>query len=390
MAHGLMRVTTMLGYCFLTMAVCHAERLGDAAINDALINNVASEMAEPVVVKASPLGMAPASALSQKVTDQSPLGSAVVFVSRASTTAQYRAHQQVAKGFEITTLAPFETLILPPGATAQMLDAVDGALPDAVRSVVTWGESALALVEPFEAQAPILAAGLSEPVSGYQYLDRQITYRADPLKLMAKAKELIPALKTVHVVVASDASPWLIDHMQVVLAERGLKLAVHFVGSLREAAQAYPKVLLALNPAEEALWLSPSQPAGAHVFLPLILKSAWKRRIAVVSSQASQVERGVLLGITTDLGVHGAELAGIEKQMYRLTFEKEGAKAEGGDRHLGPERDGSVGQDPSALFASGATRLAINKRAAARLGIQLMPHHIEDIAMVMPLQTQRE
>lgn len=364
MAQALTRVSTLLGYCFLTMAVCHAERLGDAAINDALINHDAANMA--------------------------PLGSAVVFVSRASTYAQYRAHQQVAKGFENTTLAPFETLILPPSANAQMLDAVEGALPDAVRSVVTWGENALALLEPFEAQAPILAAGLSEPVSRYQHLDRQITYRADPLKLMAKAKELIPALKTVHVVVASDASPWLIDHMQVALAERGLNLAVHVVDSLREAAQAYPKVLLALNPAEEALWLSPSQPAGAHVFLPLILKSAWKRRIAIVSSQASQVERGVLLGVTTDLGVHGAELAGIEKQMHRLKLEKEGATAEHGDRHLGSERDGAVDQRASELFASGATRLAINKRAAARLGIQLMPHHIEDIAMVMPLQTQRE
>lgn len=307
----------------------------------------------------------------------------VFFVSRAFSQAQYAAHQQVAKGFEHTTLAPFETLILPPAVDDQALASVRSALPEQVRSVVTWGESALALVQSLGQEAPILAAGLTAPVAGQENTEVQITHQADPVVLIEKVIDLMPDIKTVHVVVDPQAAAWLIDYMHGALMRRGRELVVHKAGNLREAAQVYPKVLLSINPAEEALWLSPNQPDGAEVFLPLILKSAWKRRIATFSNQVSHVEKGVLLGVTTNLLDHGGELASIENIMHRNSLHPVSLKNARSGLNIGDQHEQS-GNVPTP-FASRATRLAINKRAAARLGIQLMPHHIEDIAVVMPL-----
>lgn len=290
----------------------------------------------------------------------------VLFVARAMSASQLSAYDKVARGFEETSLATLESIIVQPMSDDLALMAFRQSLSEKLsgrnaRTAVVWGAAGIGLLAPLKKDFPVLAVGLTQPGQETFAYRQEISRFADPAVLVDKAVELVPTIKTVHVVADTKASDWILAYMRRELAKQRMTLQVHAAATLEETAQAYQRVLMQLNPAEEAVWLPPLQPYGAQALLPLVLKSAWKRRIVTFSNHLNHVEQGVFLGVTMNLSDYGSELASIEQSMHVAQSSREA-------RH----------------FASRSARLAINARTAARLGLKLMPHHLEDVEMVLP------
>lgn len=350
------KVMGCLGVLLLGFVMGSAESHADISV-DVEARIMASLEPSQVQTQSLPLqseATSPPAAISDRQARQ------ILFLSRAGSLSELKGHQYAALGFERSTLSSVQTLLLPPLSDVQAQSRLRESLSKAgqIRTVITWGEGAVALADSVTLGAPSLVAGVSGPLEGVRGL--QVVRQPDPAILISGTKQFMPALEKVHVVTDAEASGWLLAHMRQALAERDMQLIVHSAKQATEQARAYRQVLLSLDPAREALWLPSGRGAVTETLLPLILKVAWQRRMPVLTSQIEHVEQGVLLGVTTDLQAQGAAVASFEQQ-----------------GHQTPALDG-------VRLVSGATRLALNRRAAERLGITLLPHHLEQFAYVVP------
>lgn len=174
------------------------------------------------------------------------------------------------------------------------------------------------------------------------------TLAPDPALLFAHLRRLMPGVKRVSVVVDPRQNAWLLRRAREAAKSAGLELAAHEAQDLASALRVYQQLLAGADPARDALWLpQDTTTVEDTAVLPLVLKEAWNRNLAVFSSHVVHVKRGALFALYPDNEELGRTLGDAALRLLQ------GGKPEAG---VMPLRD---------------VRSAVNTRTAAHLGIFL-------------------
>ncbi len=166
----------------------------------------------------------------------------------------------------------------------------------------------LKLNKPIVVGALIIAPGdVSPGVFG-------ISLAADPDLLFSTLKVLSPEIKNVNVVYNRANSQWLVSLGQSAAKRHGLKLAAYPVQDSKGAVRVYRDIIANSRQSADAIWLLPDPTTVEdRVILPLILKGAWDKNIAVFSTNPGHVKRGALFSLFPDNKAMGVSLAKLAK-----------------------------------------------------------------------------
>lgn len=139
-----------------------------------------------------------------------------------------------------------------------------------------------------------------------------ISLSPDPALLFARLKALMPAAKRVFVVYDPGSNGWLMKLAKEAARAQGLELVAHEAHDLRSAVRFYQEIFSVADSRRDALWLpQDSITVEERSILPLVLQASWNQGIAVFSSNASHVRRGVLFSLYPDNVALGKSLAGL-------------------------------------------------------------------------------
>lgn len=134
----------------------------------------------------------------------------------------------------------------------------------------------------------------------------------DPALLFARLKSLAPHVKRVFVVYSAEQNAWLVKLGREAARSHDLELVAREAADITAALPRYQEILAQADGKTDALWL-PQDSATVHesLVLPLVLRAAWSRRLAVFSSNVSHVKLGVLFSLYPDNFEVGRRLATV-------------------------------------------------------------------------------
>ncbi|MDE2311107.1 MAG: hypothetical protein KGL01_09815, partial [Betaproteobacteria bacterium] len=176
-----------------------------------------------------------------------------------------------------------------------------------------------------------------------------ISLSPDPALLFARMKALMPAAKRVVVVYDPNFNGWLMKLAKEAARAQGLELVAHEAQDLRSAVRFYQEFFSEADGHRDVLWLpQDSTTVEESSILPLVLQESWNKGIAVFSSNAAHVRRGVLFSLYPDNVALGKSLAGLAQGIL--------ISGDYGKRGMMPLRD---------------VQSAVNLRTATHLGLKL-------------------
>lgn len=250
-------------------------------------------------------------------------------------------------GIQETAGLPLRRYPLGPGAAA----GLDGELGhNGTRAVVALGRQGLKVAAGLAPDLPVVAGGVLSVTAEEDRSLVGISLTPDPAVLFTRLKSLMPDARRVIVVYDPAQNAWLIRLAQAAARAQGLELVAEPADSLAEAARLYRQVFATADARHDAIWLpQDNTTVDEDTILPLVLKDAWGRGVAVFSSSFLHVRKGVLFALYPDNLELGRALGRIAQET------------------LAGERQASGMQ----LLRSVLT--AVNLRTASHLGLNLEP-----------------
>jgi putative ABC transport system substrate-binding protein len=217
-----------------------------------------------------------------------------------------------------------------------------------VRVVIALGRNGLKIASALEPGFGVVAGCVvSVPESDVHGFTVH-TLAPDPALLLGRLRQIMPAVRRVSVVHDARQNGWLIRLAREAARSQGVELAAQEATDLPTALRLYGQVLAAADPRHDALWLpQDSTTVEDSAVLPLALKEAWSRSLAVFSSSVAHVKRGALFSLYPDNVELGRALAASAL------------------RHL------AGGKPADGVLPLREVRAAVNTRTAAHLGLQI-------------------
>lgn len=180
--------------------------------------------------------------------------------------------------------------------------------------LITLGERNTRMAEKIAPKIPILVGAVTK-------LDINrpgISMIPDGRLVLDKLLLLVPGSHTVHVVTNAANKSLQMALAKEYAASKDISLVVHSASTVQAAAIEYKNLLDHIGNGE-AIWLMQDKALNDPTLLSLILETAWRKRIAVFSSNPTHVKRGALFAIYPNnkmLGRSLGELA-VQHEMNR-------------------------------------------------------------------------
>ena len=167
-----------------------------------------------------------------------------------------------------------------------------------IRVVIALGRNGLKAASALEREMPIVAGGvLSVPETEARGLTVH-SLAPDPAMLFAQLKSLMPGARRVLVAHDPRQNAWLIRRARDAARNYGIEIVAQEAEDLKMAVRFYQDSFATADPRRDVLWLpQDSTTVDESTVLPLVLQESWNRNIAVFSSSAAHVKRGVLFAL---------------------------------------------------------------------------------------------
>jgi putative tryptophan/tyrosine transport system substrate-binding protein len=218
-----------------------------------------------------------------------------------------------------------------------------------VHVVIALGRNGLKVATNLERDIDVVVGGVISVPEAEMRNFTVSSLAPDPALLFARLKIFMPAVRRVFVVYDPTQSAWLMRMAKAAASARGIELLAYEAGDLKTTLQHYQTILATMDAARDSLWLPlDATTVNETTVLPLVLKEAWARNLAVFSSNVAHVRRGALFSLFPDNHEVGRILA-----EYALGY-------------LTPGEHPARGMVPSK-----AVQLAVNVRTATHLGIDV-------------------
>lgn len=215
------------------------------------------------------------------------------------------------------------------------------------RVVIALGRQGMKTAMALDNDIGVVVGGVLTVPEEEARLQPVVSLSPDPALLFARMKALRPATKRVFVVYNPAFNGWLMKLAREAARARGLELVAHEAQDMRSAVRFYQEIFSTADGRHDVLWLpQDSTTVEERSILPLVLQESWDQNIAVFSSNASHVRRGILFSLYPDNVALGKSLAGLAQDMLN--------SGDSGTRGMLPLRD---------------VQSAVNLRTAKHLGL---------------------
>jgi putative ABC transport system substrate-binding protein len=237
---------------------------------------------------------------------------------------------------------------LPVSATASAQEIGEELRRRDVRVLIALGRQGLKLAAALDPSLDVVV-GCVVSVPETQVRGAVHTLAPDPALLFARLRQLMPGARRVWVVYDPRQNEWLMRLAREAAKAQGLELATQAAPDLAAASRLYQQALATADPKRDVLWLpQDSTTVDDGTVLPLVLKQAWERNLAVFSSNVTHAKRGALFALYPDNLEMGRALAA--SALHHLSSGR-------------PQAD--------VVLPLREVRAAINTRTAAHLGLSL-------------------
>lgn len=258
--------------------------------------------------------------------------------------------EKIIEGIEAGAGASVATHAVRDNANIDVLKA--SLLSQNTKVVIALGRQGMQTATALHNGVAVVVGGVLTAPESESGAQQVISLTPDPALLFARMKALKPASKRVIVIYSPGSNDWLIKLAREAARAQGLELVAHEAPDLRNALRLYQEFFSAADGHRDVLWLPhDSVTVEESSVLPLVLQKSWNQGIAVFSSNAGHVRRGVLFSLYPDNMALGKSLAGLAQ----------GILAAGDYRKRGmmPLRD---------------VQSIVNLRTAKHLGLDPEPH----------------
>ena len=135
-----------------------------------------------------------------------------------------------------------------------------------------------------------------------------VSILTDPKELVNFIHQLLPQHSRVVIVINVDQEQENLNRLKEALRPLHIQLTVLHVQSLQEANAAYQRIIPAMNPKTDILWLT-NHPTTMELgtLFPTVLMTAWTHKIPIVSNALSH--RGVMIGAFPNPKHYGKQIA---------------------------------------------------------------------------------
>ena len=196
----------------------------------------------------------------------------------------------------------------PVGNNADMAELSANLKRNGTKVVIALGRQGLKAAATLEPQFNIVVGGLPPLPDGERQVGVLMT--PDPGLLFSQLKVLVPGARKVIVVYNPQHNEWLVRLAREAARQHGLELVTLEARDLGSAARLYESAFANADPRTDAVWLPiDSTTVEESIIMPLVLREAWNRNIAVFSSSRPHVRRGVLFALYPDNLELGRSLA---------------------------------------------------------------------------------
>jgi len=224
------------------------------------------------------------------------------------------------------------------------------------KGIISLGRRGYLAVKQLEPNIPAVVGALSIVPNGVS----GISLSADPEQLFDRLKTLVPNCNRIFVVYSPQNSGWFIPLAEQAAQQRDLLLLSYPANDLREAMLQYRKLLEESKNDSDAIWLPLDKvTVNDDVVLPLLLKKAWDKNLAIISNKPAHAKRGALLAMYPDNYGLGTELAQLLSQIT--------------EEPLQPQ-----------VIPLRQLNLAVNLRTAAHLGLNFSLQQQEEFTLTFP------
>jgi len=251
---------------------------------------------------------------------------------------------RIIQGIEEQARGPVTSIAI--GASPNSQDVANELRRKDARVVIALGRNGLKMAASLERGMGVVVGGVVAVAEADARNFTVSSLAPDPALLFTRLRGLIPTVKRVLVVYDPVQNDWMIRLARQAAGARGIELVTYEASDLKTALLHYQTIVATMESGRDALWL-PLDSTTVHevAVLPLVLQEAWKRNLAVFSSNVAHVRRGALFSLYPNNLEVGRNLAD-----YALGYLAATAP-------------------PRGMMPLKAVQLAVNVRTAAHLGI---------------------
>ena len=204
-------------------------------------------------------------------------------------------------------------------------EIVDWVKDNGIKDIIALGSRGQKMIENInlDVDKVILGAVVKPPaVEKSKLFYSGIMLTPSPQKVYEAMKQLVPGVDNVYMIY-SDTNQWYAEISIQNAGKFGYNLTAIKSESIKDSANEYRKILEEANE-YVAIWLlQDTLSSDSRIILPVVLEAAWKKKIPVISNNASHVKRGVLLALYPDhfeLGISLAEALSNEESKEQKFF----------------------------------------------------------------------
>jgi ABC-type uncharacterized transport system substrate-binding protein len=182
---------------------------------------------------------------------------------------------------------------------------------EGIDSVIVLGSRAQKMTPALAEERTVLTGAVFSIPTATPIKFSGISMIASPDVLLKKLVNLVPEVKTVHVVYNKKKDGWIIEYAKHMLEQQGIVLNAMPSDDVRSRARFYNDLFKSKSLSKtDAVWLlqSDSSLKEPGVFAT-ILENAWKQSFIVFSANPTHVRKGVLFAMYPDNRKLGISLA---------------------------------------------------------------------------------
>lgn len=175
--------------------------------------------------------------------------------------------------------------------------------------IIVLGKRTLKMVSNLTNSQNITYGLMLSPLSD-DAIGRGILLTPDPVAFSKKLDKILPPIKNIYFLYSTKHS----SHFEKkgykdLFSEAGHNYTPIPITSLKDAINKYSELIKTIKK-DDVIWLPPDPITSSDKYiLPILLKSAWRKGIIIVSSNPSHAKNGILLSLHPDNKALGSKLA---------------------------------------------------------------------------------
>jgi putative ABC transport system substrate-binding protein len=178
------------------------------------------------------------------------------------------------------------------------------------RVVVALGRQGIRAAAALDLPLGVVVGGVATVADAERQVGISLT--PDPVLLFAQLKILAPGVRRVVVIYHPTNNDWAIKLAREAARAQGLELAAYEARDTAAAARLYESFFASADGRRDALWLPlDAVTVDEATIVPMVLREAWGRNVAVFSSSFLHVRKGALFALYPNNQELGRDLASL-------------------------------------------------------------------------------